>query len=424
MAHIWSTPATGNFWTGSADIGRAAARVVAGSLKVCIITETLHAGVGRHIVDATSVLAARGHEIHIVYSPLRMDPEFLGSLRAQPGVTCHAIEMPHDIGADDLRAFLRIRHYVKANGPFDIIHGESSKAGGYARLLKLFGARTVVYSPHAFITFSPVISAKKRLIYQTIESLLSLMTDRIICSSQAERDHGLGLGISAKRLLVVPNGSKSRAGETREDMRAQLGLREDDVAIGYVGRMEEQKAPERLIGAIVPILSQNRRVHALLVGDGPKRAALEEKTRNLGLADQVHWLGAVNGQRIMAAMDIFALPSLYEGFAYVLLEALNAGLPIVSTPVGGTLESVLPDVNGFIVPHNDSAAFEGALRRLVYDDGLRKAMGQASREHAAQFTIERMAETIESVYFAALSAKPRRAAVMRPHPIPAPQQII
>jgi len=424
MAHTWSAPTSRNFWVRNRTRSRVTTRALAGPLRICIVTETLHAGVGRHIVDAASVLAARGHEIHVVYSPLRMDADFLASLQSQAGIACHAVEMPHAIGASDLGAFLQIKNYIKESGPFDIIHGESSKAGGYARLLKLFGARTVVYSPHAFITFSPIISLKKRIVYQGIEALLSFLTDRIICSSQAEREHGQGLGISAKRLFVVPNGSKSRASQSREEMRARLGLRDDDVAIGYVGRMEDQKAPERLIDAVIPVLSESPRIHALLVGDGPKRPALEKKTRELGLLNQVHWLGAVNGQQVMAAMDVFALPSLYEGFAYVLLEALNAGLPIVSTPVGGTLESVLPDVNGFVVPHNDPAAFENALRRLARDADLRSKMGRASLEHAAHFTIERMAETIENVYFSALSSRKRVAEAALQPALPASQQTI
>src|SRR5262245_20708214 len=77
-------------------------------LKICLISETLHAGVGRHLVDIVRALSARGHEIHLVYSPIRVGPSFLDLIRAQPNVFCHSVWMPHRVCWGDVSALMAI----------------------------------------------------------------------------------------------------------------------------------------------------------------------------------------------------------------------------------------------------------------------------------------------------------------------------
>jgi glycosyltransferase involved in cell wall biosynthesis len=191
----------------------------------------------------------------------------------------------------------------------------------------------------------------------------------------------------------------------REQVRKSLGFAEDQVVVGFVGRMEEQKAPQRLVAVARRLLPELPKLRFLMIGDGPKRSALEASLGNTGLSDRVTWLGAVDSWQYFAGMDIFALPSLYEGFAYVLLEALSVGLPIVSTPVGGARESIAPGVNGMIVPHDSPEEMAVAIRELATSDDLRRAMGEASRSRAAQFSVQGMIDAIESLYFQVHSAK-------------------
>jgi glycosyltransferase involved in cell wall biosynthesis len=175
--------------------------------------------------------------------------------------------------------------------------------------------------------------------------------------------------------------------------------------IGYVGRLCEQKAPERLIEACLRLMPEMPDLHLLMVGDGPQRAVLQQRLENVGLGSRVTWLGEVEATQFMPAMDMFTLPSRYEGFAYVLIEALQAGLPIVATPVGGARESVLPGGNGFIVPHDSIDAMADALGRLARDGRLRQAMAQASRVHATYFSVTRMVDDIEALYHHRLGAR-------------------
>jgi glycosyltransferase involved in cell wall biosynthesis len=367
-------------------------------LKICFISETVHAGVGRHVVDVALELSRRGHQIHLLYSPIRCDPQFLADLESEPNVHCKPVPMPRPIGMRDVHAFAAIRNHVRQEGPFDIVHGHSSKGGGYARLLKPFTSSRICYSPHAFATLSPVAPVAKRLIYRTLEWGLAPLTDRIICTSQGELEHGRALGIGRQRLALIPNGGAAIAAPGRDKLRAELGFSPGQIVIGFAGRMEDQKAPERLIAVARKLLPELPVLTLLMIGDGPKRAPLEALLERAGLSSRVRWLGAVNARAWMPAMDSFVLPSLYEGFAYVLIEALYAGLPIICTPVGGAHESVVPGVNGFIVPHDSPAAMAGAIRTIATDDGLRRKMAEASRLRAELFSIPRMADSLERLY--------------------------
>jgi glycosyltransferase involved in cell wall biosynthesis len=367
-------------------------------LRVCLILEPLHAGVGRHTVDLALALADRGHEIHVVYSPVRLEPGFLTALIAHPGIHRQAVEMMPGLSLKDVRAFWQVLQYVRRHGPFDIVHGESSKGGGFARLLKLMGARRVLYSPHAFITLSSALSPAKHRFFAGLELLLSHLTDVIVCCSQSEYDHAVGLGISPRKLAVIVNGRPAMQGQDRAHLRDELGFSAETVVIGFAGRLETQKAPHRIIEACTRLLPGQPHLHLLMIGDGPYRAELEARMRKAGLAQRVTWLGAVNAAQYMPAMDLLAVPSLYEGFAYVLLEGLQAGLPLVATPVGGTHESISPGKNGIIVPHNPIEPLVAALRQVGLDAALRRRMSETSRARADYFTVPRMVDGMEALY--------------------------
>lgn len=375
-------------------------------LRICYITETLHAGVGRHLVGIISQLAARGHEIHLIYSPVRMDESFRAAIERQPGVRCVGIPMRRSIGLGDVGAFRRVKEYVAANGPFDIIHGHSSKGGGYARLLKLFAKTPVIYTPNAFVTVSPTLPRSMRFIYTAIEVLLSSLTDRVICVSQSEHEHARELGIAQPRLTVIPNGADALPLPPREIVRAELGAGPDDVIVGFLGRMDDQKAPHALVAAMRHVMPEFPRIKLVMVGDGPKRQMIDAAISGLGVGDRARCFNFSEGNRYMSGFDMLVVPSLYEGFAYVLIEALNAGLPIVSTPVGGTDEAIALNENGFIVPHGSDTRMAEAIRRLASDDRLRRAMGAASKERAAYFTVSRMVDATEQLYFEISAARP------------------
>jgi glycosyltransferase involved in cell wall biosynthesis len=388
-----------------------------GRLKICYISETVHAGVGRHLVDAMSHLARRGHELHLLYSPIRADPQFVAALRALPNTVCEEIPMPRSIGIGDIGAFRRIRRYVRANGPFDIIHGQSSKGGGYARLLALSAPGAIFYTPHAFVTLSPTLRRAHRLIYGSIETALSWLTDCVVCVSSTERDHAGRLGIAARRIGVIIIGADAAPVPPRAEIRAASSFAPDQIVVGYVGRMDDQKAPERLVEVAERLLPSHPEISVVMVGEGPKLATLRARTDAAGLQGRIEWRGFDDARYQMANFDILVVPSFYEGFARVLLEGLFTGLPIVSTPIGGADEAIEDGVNGFLVRHGDTDQMAAAIERLAGDASLRRAMSRASRERAQWFTIERMVDGIEALY--QTMRHKHRAPAMAPASMPA-----
>jgi glycosyltransferase involved in cell wall biosynthesis len=368
-------------------------------LKICLITEPLDAGVGRHVTDVACALAERGHEVHLIYSPIRVDPRLTAVLERHPNLRRVTIPMPRSFGIGDISALFGIARYLKAAGPFDVVHGHSSKGGAYARLLKLFSGGRVFYTPNAFVTMSAEIPRCMCMAYSVIEATLARLTDRIICVSQVERNHAVDLGISAERLTVISNALGIAAWTPREAARERLGLAPDQVVLGFVGRMVAQKAPERVIAAVQSILPKFPSLALLMIGDGPHRDSLERRLNEAGLGARVRWLGAVDAREYISAFDMLVVSSRYEGFAYVLLEALSVGLPIISTPVGGADEAVTPGVNGFIVAHGSNAEMAKAIGRLASDPVLRHAMGEASRQKADSFPFRHMVDATEALYF-------------------------
>jgi glycosyltransferase involved in cell wall biosynthesis len=376
-----------------------------GPLKVCVIAETMMTGVGRHVTDVIKTMTARGHELHLLHSFARCDDALLRELDGLSGFQHRAFPMRRQPHWSDIPVLIALARYTRKFGPFDVIHGHSSKGGAYARLLSLFLPGTCLYTPHAFVTMGPHLNRLERAAYTTIEVGLSYVTDAVICCSHAEVAHAEGLGMRKERLTLIPHAIAPFDVAAPPALRERLGLRADTVIIGFIGRLDEQKAPRVLVEAAAQVLAGGYDVHVVMVGAGPLRAELEALTHACGIAQRFSWLGYTPSRLLISGFDVLAMPSLYEGFSYVLLEALSAGVPIVCTPVGGIREAGFADgVHGFIVPVGDSRALADRLGRLVSDPDLRQAMGRRARDRSTCLSPDTMIERLEATYRRAVPA--------------------
>ncbi len=237
-----------------------------------------------------------------------------------------------------------------------------------ARLAGLFGRSKVFYTPHAFYTLNPELSAKKRFFYSAVERILAKISDGLIVVSNEEHDHARQLGIPARKLHTIPNGIPTIAFPTRELARMELGIREDQFCVGFIGRMEPQKYPELLLDAVRPLLKKYPQLVVAMIGDGDLRDELMHATSDL--KDRFSGSKARNGVTCLPAFDLFAMSSRYEGFPYVYLESLAAGVPIVTTRVGGHSAAVIEDQTGYVVELNDHTALGNAIARVIDDPEL------------------------------------------------------
>jgi glycosyltransferase involved in cell wall biosynthesis len=195
----------------------------------------------------------------------------------------------------------------------------------------------------------------------------------------------------AEPAAVIPNGADLAAPRVdRATWRSANGFAADDVLIASVARLDPQKNPLLLVDA----LPHDPRCHLLLAGDG----ALADDVRRRGV-ERVHLLGVRSDiPELLHASDLFALASDFEGLPVAVIEAMAAGLPVVSTSVGGVPELVEQDRTGLLVPPRDGAALSRALAALASDAQLRTAMGARAVERAREFGARRMVDSYAALF--------------------------
>ncbi len=224
-----------------------------------------------------------------------------------------------------------------------------------------------------------------------------------IAVSTGVRDSAIrAYGTRVRRIAVVPPGiDVQRFDRTRIDPVMTARLRQGaSRVVGTVGRLAGQKALHVLLDATPRLLADDAGTRVLIVGDGPLRAALERHARRLGIDDAVTFAGhQADVVPAYAAMDVFVLPSSYEGFGIVFVEAMASGVPVVGTRVVGSEEAVEDGVTGLLVPPGDAAALGSAVIRLTSDAALRARLQAAATSKVLRdHTRERMAASTESFY--------------------------
>jgi sugar transferase (PEP-CTERM/EpsH1 system associated) len=239
-------------------------------------------------------------------------------------------------------------------------------------------------------------------------------TDRVLSVSRklAER-MAATTGFEGKRIQTIQNGVDfSRFSPAlREPSRTALGLPADAVVIGTAGRLVPVKDHANLIDALAIARDRGCGLTTLIAGEGPLRPALEAQIADRGLAAQVKLLGQrADIERIMAALDIFVLPSKSEGMSNTILESMASGAATLATRVGGAEELVEDGRTGLLVPPSDPGALAAALVRLASDRPGRAAMGAAARLKAeSEFSLARMLRDYETLYLDVAGALPATA---------------
>jgi glycosyltransferase involved in cell wall biosynthesis len=203
---------------------------------------------------------------------------------------------------------------------------------------------------------------------------------------------------------VIPNGipTGSYTGSTmpRWEWRAREGFSESDLLFVCVARLAPQKNHALLLNGFAGGPAADRKAHLLLVGDGALRKRLESQVEALGLSRQVHFLGLrADIPEILRASDVFVLSSDFEGNPLCVMEAMAAGLPIVSTAVGGVPALLESDKQGLLVPPGDRQGLSKAMMALLQNQEARNSWGRAAMRRAKErFDVSTMVQAYEEVY--------------------------
>ena len=271
----------------------------------------------------------------------------------------------------------------------DVVHLHSSFAGviGRACLLLLwpFVRPKVVYCPHAFSFLMQTSNGKKK-IYSLIEKTLLPMTDAIICVSQYEADRAKAHGIRADKLWVIHNGVAER-----QVVKAD-NLNDPRINLLFVGRFDYQKGYDILLSAIKR--NPNPNLHLTLIGDSVHSAEAIEK-----LPDAVYtgWLKASQMEPYFIAADVLVIPSRWEGFAMVPLEAMSYSVPIIASDATSLPEVIINNETGFLFKNGDADSLFSVLSRLDKSD-LREMGRKGNQLFTNNFTSQAMIAKTHSLY--------------------------
>jgi glycosyltransferase involved in cell wall biosynthesis len=220
---------------------------------------------------------------------------------------------------------------------------------------------------------------------------VSQYTRRLLCES---------LGWAKDEVECIHNGAPipavlDEAGRAaaRKALRDELGLDRNAIVALTTGRLVPQKGIARLIQAAPHVLAEAPDLRIVIAGDGPLGAELTQLAESYGVAGRLMFIGQRSDvPRLLAAADLFVLPTLYEGFSLALLDAVAHGLPVVSTDASSIPELIDDRVHGLLCKPDDSAALAQAMRWAVMNPAEMAAMGARARSRAADFTEQRMVD--------------------------------
>ena len=291
-----------------------------------------------------------------------------------------------------------------------LVHTHTSKAGLLGRMAAwLARVPVIVHTPHGHVFYGHFGSCRSWLFLQ-IERGLSLITDRLIALTDAERQDHLDRAVGrADRFAVVASGiDREKFGRARAQGRQQphwFGCPEDALVIGSVGWLTDIKGHEHLIEAVATLMQDFPSLHLVIVGSGDRQEALRQRAASLGLRDAVHLLGHRNDVDIcLAGMDLFVLPSLNEGMGRALIEAMASGLPVIASRVGGIPAVIDHERTGLLVSPGNAGALAEALRRLLDRPEWARQLGvAASYSVDSRYGSLSMVRAIESTFAKALT---------------------
>ena len=254
----------------------------------------------------------------------------------------------------------------------------------------------VVHGEHGTLQLHPRQRLCQRLAWSRVDRLLSVssrLAERMardvkfpLSSIQTIRN-----GVDLARFAGLPD---------RAAARRALGLPADSIVVGAVGRLVPVKDHAGLLEAIAVLGRTGLRPLVVIAGDGPLRGELDDRATALGISNQVRLLGHRQDiETVLAAFDVFTLPSRSEGLSNTILEAMAAGLPVVATQVGGADEMVEDEKTGVLIPPSSPQALAAALRRMLSDPARRETMGRAGRARVErEFALARTLRAYEELY--------------------------
>jgi glycosyltransferase involved in cell wall biosynthesis len=364
-------------------------------VKLALVLGTSTGGTGRHVKMLAVGCAARGVRVE-VFGPAQTDRDFAFGAAAS-GISFTPAEIadrPRLPG--DLQAIGRLRRLFRAWRP-DVVHAHGLRAGALTAIAVAFARTAAGNKPGnkpgnkqgrtplvVTVHNAPPAGGVTGAIYRVLERIVARNADSVLCVSADLEDRMRAAGARRVGHAVVPAAPVPPTGgfsaETRSALRAEFGAEPGQAIVLAVGRLAAQKGFGLLLDAAARWRDLEPRPMLVIAGDGPLAASLQAKAAALGL--MVRFTGHRNDvPALLAAADVFVLPSLWEGQALTLQEALRAAVPMVATRAGGTPELV-GEAAAILVPPGDAQRLAEAVRAVLADPALAARLREAAAARA------------------------------------------
>ena len=394
---------------------------------VRIIARLNVGGPAKHVVWLTAGLQDSNYRSLLVAGSVPSGEEDMGYFADHAGVKpLYIPEMSREISLNDAVTVWKLFRLFLRERP-DIVHTHTAKAGTVGRVAGFFyrwltpgtlvgkpRACKFVHTYHGHVFHSYYGRGRTRLFLAIERALARLVTDRlIVVSTQQGAEIGNDFRVGRQgQIKVVPLGLDlgvfAAYTSRRARFREELGIDDETILVGIVGRLTEIKNHQMFLNSVARLKGQTG-MRFVVIGDGSLRESLEKQARSLGVESEVIFTGGRRDpEYFYPALDIVALTSLNEGTPLTLIEAMANARPVVATSVGGVVD-LLGDVvedgpyqvceRGIRVPTGDEGAFAAALSRLAADRQLQRELGARGREFVERiYRKERLIEDIKGLY--------------------------
>lgn len=290
---------------------------------------------------------------------------------------------------------------------YEVIHCHTPMGGAIGRLAARSSREKgtkVIYTAHGFHFFkgAPLVNW---LAYYPAERWLARYTDVLITINKEDYESAkkfkanrieyvLGVGIDADKFKTIE--------VNKQEKRKSIGIDEDDFMMISVGELNKNKNHQVIIKAISRI--KNKKIKYVICGQGPLETELKELAGELGVEQQVKFLGfRKDVPDLMKVADLFAFPSFREGLSLSLMEAMAAGLPLVVTDCRGNRDLVTDNENGYVVEIDDVDKFADSVEKLYRSKELRQKFGEKSLENIKRYNLENVLEDMADIYTSTIS---------------------
>ena len=325
---------------------------------------------------------------------------FIFPLRSKDGdMQVKGAVLKNDFKNYSLRKFFAIRK-ICLDKKIDVIHAHLEKPILGALLMSFVGKVKIVVHEHG-----PIFGTGfKFFLYKLILKLFNRRVDKFIAVSKAASDKLIDeTGADPSRIEIIYNSVDREVFKAddskRKQVRDELGIKEDDILIGYAGRLSYEKGVDILIEAMLQLLKSYPNCVLFIAGEGNQREELEESVRRNGIDEHVIFAGPVEGiERVIGAFDIGVVPSRREAFGLTALEMMSMRVPVVCSSAGGLTEFVYHERTGLVCSENTAETICESLKRLIEDSELRNKIADAAYCESEKYSMAEYVKKVEQIY--------------------------